>query len=55
MGGFVKIRKPDGSKHDLYGDGLRIFTTIDSRMQLAGEEAVSAHMKKFTKRVFPSK
>ena len=25
--------KPDGSKHSLYRDGLRIFTTIDSRMQ----------------------
>lgn len=25
--------KPDGTKHNLYRDGLRIFTTIDSRMQ----------------------
>ena len=37
--------KPDGTKHNLYRDGLRIFTTIDSRMQSLGEEAVNQHMK----------
>jgi penicillin-binding protein 1A len=37
-------KKPDGSDYDIYKDGLKIFTTIDSRMQLHAEEAVSAHM-----------
>jgi penicillin-binding protein 1A len=36
-------KKPDGSDYDIYKDGLKIYTTIDSRMQHA-EEAVSAHM-----------
>ena len=36
--------KADGTKHSLYRDGLRIFTTIDSRMQAKGEAAVDAHM-----------
>ncbi len=32
--------KPDGSHYDIYKDGLKIYTTIDSRMQQYGEEAV---------------
>lgn len=36
--------KPDGSHYDLYKDGLRIYTTIDSRMQKYGEEAVAEHL-----------
>ncbi|RED46446.1 penicillin-binding protein 1A [Winogradskyella eximia] len=39
-----KNRKPDGSKYDLYSDGLKIFTTIDSRMQKYAEDAVAQHM-----------
>jgi penicillin-binding protein 1A len=39
-----KTRKPDGSKYDLYKDGLKIYTTIDSRMQRYAEEAVDEHM-----------
>ncbi|RUA34346.1 MAG: penicillin-binding protein, partial [Bacteroidetes bacterium] len=31
--------------YDLYEDGLRIYTTIDSRMQKYAEEAVEEHMK----------
>lgn len=38
-------RKPDGSKYDIYRDGLKIYTTIDSRMQRYAEEAVTEHMK----------
>jgi len=38
-------RKPDGSKYNLYKDGLKIYTTIDSRMQEHAEEAVKVHMK----------
>ena len=37
-------KKPDGSDYNIYKDGLKIYTTIDSRMQLHAEEAVSAHM-----------
>ena len=44
--------KPDGSKHNLYRDGLRIFTTIDSRMQQLAEDAVSGHMKNLQKEFF---
>jgi penicillin-binding protein 1A len=36
--------KPDGTPYDLYRDGLRIFTTIDSRMQKYAEEAVKEHL-----------
>lgn len=39
-----KNRKPDGSKYDLYRDGLKVFTTIDSRMQTHAEKAVELHM-----------
>ncbi len=34
---------------DLYKDGLRIYTTIDSKMQAYAEEAVDEHMRKFQK------
>jgi penicillin-binding protein 1A len=37
-------KKPDGSDYDIYKDGLKIYTTIDSRMQLHAEEAVKAHI-----------
>ena len=37
-------KKSDGSEYDIYKDGLKIYTTIDSRMQLHAEEAVTAHM-----------
>ncbi|TXE19038.1 penicillin-binding protein [Psychroserpens burtonensis] len=36
--------KPDGSKYNLYNDGLKIYTTIDSRMQQYAEDAVGRHM-----------
>lgn len=39
-----KNRKPDGSKYDIYQDGLKIYTTIDSRMQQYAEDAVNEHM-----------
>ncbi|MBO4370323.1 MAG: penicillin-binding protein [Paludibacteraceae bacterium] len=39
-----KNTKPNGSNYNLYTDGLRIFTTIDSRMQRYAEEAVSEHI-----------
>jgi len=39
-----KNHKSDGSDYDLYKDGLKIYTTIDSRMQKYAEEAVSQHI-----------
>ncbi len=36
--------KPDGSSYNLYKDGLKIYTTIDSRMQRYAEEAVREHL-----------
>lgn len=39
------ITKPDGGKYDLYRDGLRIYTTLDTRMQLKAEEAVHTHLR----------
>lgn len=45
MKGWVREnKKPDGSDYDIYRDGLKIYTTIDSRMQQYAEEAVYAHM-----------
>ncbi|MCL2681996.1 MAG: transglycosylase domain-containing protein [Bacteroidales bacterium] len=38
--------KPDGTKYNLYKDGLRIYVTIDSRMQRYAEEAVAEHLGK---------
>lgn len=37
--------KSDGSSYDLFGDGLKIYTTIDSRMQQYAEESVDDHMR----------
>ncbi len=45
-------KKPDGSDYDVYKDGLKIYTTIDSRMQLHAEEAVTAHMKNLQEEFF---
>ncbi len=42
-----KNKKPDGSHYNLYVDGLKIYTTIDSRMQRYAEEAVTEHIGKF--------
>ena len=36
--------KSDGSAYDLFGDGLKIYVTIDSRMQRYAEEAMTEHM-----------
>ena len=50
-----KNHKPDGTPYDLYHDGLRIYTTIDSRMQKYAEEAVSEHMQALQKSFFREK
>ena len=36
--------KPNGEEYDIFSDGLKIYVTIDSRMQQYAEEAVSEHM-----------
>ena len=41
-----KNKKSDGTAYNLYRDGIRIITTIDSRMQRYAEEALNTHLKK---------
>ncbi|MBC7486974.1 MAG: transglycosylase domain-containing protein [Cytophagaceae bacterium] len=36
--------KADGTEYNLYTDGLKIYTTLDSRMQRHAEEAVQEHL-----------
>ncbi len=36
--------KSDGSEYDIYSDGLKVYTTIDSKMQEYAEEAVDLHL-----------
>ncbi|WP_298526849.1 transglycosylase domain-containing protein [uncultured Christiangramia sp.] len=36
--------KPDGSEYSLYRDGLKIYTSIDSKMQEYAENAVTSHI-----------
>ncbi|MCL1822309.1 MAG: transglycosylase domain-containing protein, partial [Prolixibacteraceae bacterium] len=43
-GWIKKNLKEDGTQYDMYRDGLKIFTTIDSRMQKYAEEAVVRHL-----------
>ena len=43
-GWLNKNTKPDGSKYDIYRDGLRIYTTINPKMQRYAEEAVVKHI-----------
>jgi penicillin-binding protein 1A len=43
-GWIEKNPKPDGTRYNLYKDGLKIYTTINSRMQLYAEEAVAEHL-----------
>lgn len=43
-GWCAKNKKKDGSNYNIYTDGLKIYTTIDSRMQKYAEEAVEEHL-----------
>ncbi|MEP7264461.1 MAG: transglycosylase domain-containing protein [Bacteroidota bacterium] len=45
-------KKADGTSYNLYTDGLRIYTTIDSRMQRYAEEAVKEHLTALQKEFF---
>jgi penicillin-binding protein 1A len=44
--------KPDGSYYDIYKDGLKIYTTIDSRMQKYAEDAVREHICNYLQPMF---
>ena len=46
-GWCAKNKKKDGSNYNLYTDGLKIYTTIDSRMQRYAEEAVHEHVAEY--------
>ncbi len=43
------IKKPDGSRYNIFKDGLKIYTTIDVRMQRYAEDAVEEHMAELQK------
>ncbi|MCL1942823.1 MAG: penicillin-binding protein [Candidatus Azobacteroides sp.] len=43
-GWCAKNRKPGGGNYNIYTDGLKIYTTIDSRMQNYAEEAMKEHL-----------
>lgn len=43
-GWIEKNPKPDGSRYNLYKDGLKIYTTLNSKMQQYAEEAVAEHL-----------
>lgn len=46
-----KNQKPDGSNYDIYSDGLKIYTTIDARMQQYAENAVREQLM-YLQRIF---
>ncbi len=46
---IAKNPKPDGSEYSLYRDGLKIYTSIDSKMQEYAEKAVTRHISKLQK------
>jgi penicillin-binding protein 1A len=43
--GKLIYHKPDGQAYNLYSDGLKIYTTIDTRLQKYAEQAVETHLK----------
>lgn len=45
-------KKVDGTAYNIYRDGLRIYTTIDSRMQRYAEEAMKEHLSDLQKTFF---
>ncbi len=52
FGWCKKNQKADDTNYDIYSDGLRIYTTIDSRMQRYAEEAVQEHLGGFLQPAF---
>lgn len=55
FGWCEKNTKKDGTKYNLYTDGLKIYTTLDSRMQQYAEEAVTEHLKELQGYFFKEK
>ena len=51
-GWLNKNKKPDGSRYDPDRDGLRIYTTINAKMQKYAEEAVAEHLGKNLQKSF---
>ena len=49
-----KNTKADGTNYDIYSDGLKIYTTLNSRMQRYAEEAVREHLGKELQPLFRS-
>ncbi|MFK7936873.1 MAG: transglycosylase domain-containing protein [Saprospiraceae bacterium] len=49
---LTDFKKPNGESYNLYTDGLKIYSTIDSRLQLHAEDAVSERMKSLQKKFF---
>ena len=47
-----KNKKRDGNYYNIYTDGLKVYTTIDSRMQEYAEQAAYAHVVKFLQPAF---
>ena len=47
FGWCAKNKKKDGTNYNIYTDGLKIYTTLDSRMQRYAEEAVSEHVTQY--------
>lgn len=43
--GKYRIAKPDGSPYDIYTDGLKVYTTIDKRMQRYAEWGMREHLR----------
>lgn len=44
FGWCAKNKKKDGSNYNIYTDGLKIYTTVNSNMQAYAEEAVAQHI-----------
>jgi penicillin-binding protein 1A len=43
--GRLKYAKPDGSAYDIYTDGLKVYTTLDRRMQQYAEWGLKEHLR----------
>ena len=48
----MKNKKKDGTNYNIYTDGLKIYTTINSRMQQYAEDAVKEHLGDYLQPVF---
>ena len=44
-----EFKRPNGDSYNLYTDGLKIYTTIHSRLQTYAEEALTSHLEKLQK------